>query len=160
MSLGNSLVLCLAPDDRLVKEKGVASPKYTKIIKGRSNKWNLEWSAPLSLSHTHTHGNLVIVKLTLPQWSQNVSVVQIRDFSKCIWKNYSWLIRSPLSKSKNEHLKKRKKPAYFHQPPTEKQLIQVSNIHIFLPSRMPGLVVKLFTIIDWKCSWLSKIIWG
>ena len=69
-------------------------------------------------------------------------------------------IRSPLTKSKNVHLKERKN-SYFCQPRTEKQIIQVSNIHSFffyiLPPRMPGLV-KLLTIIDWKGSQSSKII--
>ena len=49
MWLMNSLVLCLAPDDRRnvwLKKKGVISPKYTALIKRRSDKWNLEWPAP------------------------------------------------------------------------------------------------------------------
>ena len=55
-------------------------------------------------------------------------------------------------KNKNEHLKERKKEnAYFYQPRTEKQIIQVNCIHIFfsdfLPPRMSELV-KLLTIID------------
>ena len=38
------------PSKCLVKEKGVASPKYTAVIKRRSDKWNLEWALSLSLS--------------------------------------------------------------------------------------------------------------
>ena len=50
MILANSLVLCLAPDDRRNVEKGVSSTKYAAQIKRISNKWNLEWPASLSLS--------------------------------------------------------------------------------------------------------------
>ena len=87
-------ISCLAPDDRrndwlkkrvshpwrppkwLVKEKGVASLKYTANIKRRSDKWNLEWPSLLSLGH------LVIVNIRIINVStveQNVSAVQIEE---------------------------------------------------------------------------------
>ena len=59
MTLVNSLVLCLAHDDRrnaCFKEKGVTFPKYTAIME-KSDKWNLEWpAAPLYLSWTSGRG--------------------------------------------------------------------------------------------------------
>ena len=44
-------LLCLVssawqPLKYLVKEKRMASRKYTAIIKRRSDKWNLQWPAP------------------------------------------------------------------------------------------------------------------
>ena len=62
----------------------------------------------------------------LSQWSQNVSVVQIEDAHRYLeihWEKYPWLniyIRSLQTNRKNEHLKERKKNAYFCQSHTKK----------------------------------------
>ena len=65
-----------------------------------------------------------------------------------------------LRKVKTNIWKKEKKNAFFYQPRTEKQIMQVSNIHIFffyfLLSRMPGLV-KLSTENGFG---LVKWFWG
>ena len=141
----------------LVKEKGVTFPKYTTIIKRRSEKWNLEWPALLSL------GCQVIVNIYII----NASIVKTRCLCCLDWrcsqifrnsfgKNYPRLniyICSLLMKRKNEHLKERKiKNAYLCQPRTKKQIIKLRNIHIFLYYFIPplGSCRQIYRV--WKCS--------
>ena len=87
-------------------------------------------------------------------------------FRNLFGKNYPRLniyIRSQLTKSKNEHLKesKEKMPTSVNHEP-KKQIIQVRNIRMFFTyflSLKMSRLVKLLTIIDWKWSRSSKIIW-
>ena len=148
------------PSKCLVKQKEVASPKYTSIIK-RSDKWNLEWPTPLSLSLSL--GRLLIVNIRII----NASTVEPRGLCCLDWrrsqtfrnsfgKKYPLLninIRSPFTKSKNKHLKEwKKKKVYFCQPRTEKQIIQVSNIYIFVSYFLPPLDPGKWIYGVWKFS--------
>ena len=145
------------PSKYLVKENGVAFPKYTANIKRRSDIWNLEWPVPLSLlslSLSLSLGRPVLVNIRIiyastvepkclcwPDWRHS------KIFRNLFLKNYHWLnihIRSPLTKSRNEHFKN-KKHSYFYQPCTEKQIIQVififsSFISYYPSTRLGGLM--------------------
>ena len=90
------------PSKCLVKEKGVASPKYTAIIKRRSDKWN-SWPAPLSFSL----GRAVMVNIHIINASTGMPKCLCyldwrcsKIFRNSFGKNYPWLniyIRSPLT---------------------------------------------------------------
>ena len=99
-------------------------------------------------------------------------VIQIEDahrfleihFEKIILDSTSTFAPSIWKVKMNVWKKKKEKNAYFRQPCIQNQIIRVSNIHIFfsyfLPPRMPGLIIRLLTIIDWKWSRSSKMILG
>ena len=96
----------------LLKEKRVASPKYTAIIK-RSDEWNLKWPASLSFGRPVIIDIYIINAFTVepkylccPDWKHSQS------FRNSFGRNYLWLniyICSTLTKNKNKHLKERKK---------------------------------------------------
>ena len=100
------------PSKCLINGNGVASPKYTAFIKRRSDKWNLEWPPPslerlvivyIRIINTST---VEAKYLCCPDWKRS------QIFRNSFGKKYPLLniyIRSPLTKSKNEHLKERKK---------------------------------------------------
>ena len=97
----------LRPSKWLVKEKGVASPKYTAITKRRSEEWNLERPAPLSLWRPVIVNIRIINASTLEQkylGCRDLSCTEI--FRNSLREKYPWLniyIYLPLTKSKNEH---------------------------------------------------------
>ena len=98
--------------------------------------------------------------LCCPDWKHS------QIFRNSFGKNYPWVniyTCSPLTKSKNKHLKEREKKCILLST-THRKTNYTSNIHIFfsyfLAPRVPGLVVKLLTIIDWKWSCSSKMMWG
>ena len=64
------------PSKCLVKEKAVKSPKYTAIIKIKSDKWNLERPAFLFLRRP------VIVNIRII----NASTVELKGFCRPDWR--------------------------------------------------------------------------
>ena len=118
----------LKPDDRrnVWLKKGLAYTKYTAIIKRRSDKWNLEWKAPLSLRRP-VIVNICIINASIeepkclcyPDWRRS------QIFRNSLGRNYPWLniyICSTLSKRKKKQQtfeRKKTHTSINHDPKTK-----------------------------------------
>ena len=144
--LVNSLVLCLVPDDRrnVWLNKRESHPQNIPQSSKRDDKWNWECPAPMFVYLAICLGRPVIENirkmkasteesncLCSPDWRRS------QIFRNEYRKDYPWLniyIFSPFTKSKNEHLKERKKRILLSTTPrktkSHKLLIFISSTFI------------------------------
>ena len=108
----------------LAKEKGAVSPKYTTIIQRKSDKQNLEWSAPLSLGYSVIINIHVINASTVgPKYLRCPDWRHSQIFRNSFGKNHPWFniyIHSPFTKSKKCTFERKKMHTSVNHAPKNK----------------------------------------